>query len=164
MLYTLGYPNFEVKNSFLQYLVDRFSSVSRILAASHLNRMIKALKANDLESFFTTLRAFFAGIDYDLHIQNEKYYQTIFYLVFTLIGLRIQAEVKTSEGRADVVIETEDAVYIFEFKLYDSKEDALQQIKDMQYAKKYQGENRTIHLVGVEFRGRNIGDWVVETT
>jgi hypothetical protein len=162
MLFTLGYPNFEVENAFLQYLVDRFSSVSLDLTASHLNRMVKALQASDLETFFTTLRAFFADIDYDLHIQNEKYYQTIFYLVFTLIGLRIQAEVKTSEGRADAVIETDQAVYIFEFKLYDTKEDAMQQIKDRKYAQKYQGGDRTIHLVGVEFRGKNIGDWVTE--
>jgi hypothetical protein len=96
MLFTLGYPNYEVKNAFLQYLVDRFSSVSLDLAASHLNRMIKALKADDLEAFFATLRTFFATIDYDLHIKNEKYYQTIFYLVFTLLGLRIQAEAKTN--------------------------------------------------------------------
>jgi hypothetical protein len=162
MLYTLGYPNFEVKNAFLQYLVDRFSSVSRILAASHLHQMIKALRENDLEAFFTTLRAFFAGIDYDLQIENEKYYQTIFYLVFTLIGLRTQAEVKTNKGRADVVIETEQSVYIFEFKLYDSKEDAIQQIKDSQYSQKYQNGGKAIHLVGVEFRDRNIGDWVSE--
>ena len=66
-------------------------------------------------------------------------------------------------GRIDAVIDTEDVVYIFEFKLYDSKEDALQQIKDMHYAQRYEGGDRVIHLVGVEFRGRNIGEWVTET-
>ena len=165
MLYTLGYPNFEVKNAFLQYLVDRFSSVRKEMAASFLNKMIKSLKATDLETFFDILRSFFANIDYDLRIAHEKYYQSIFYLVFSLIGLRIDAEVKTHRGRADVVIQTDDAVFVFEFKLYDSKESALAQIKEMEYALKYQATGKTIHLIGVEFcqEKRNIGDWVIES-
>lgn len=165
MLYTLGYPNFEVKNAFLQYLVDQHSSVRRELAASLIHKMIKALRANEPETFFEILRSFFADIDYDLQIKHEKYYQSIFYLVFKLIGLSIDAEVKTNRGRADVVVQTDDRIFIFEFKLFDTKESALAQIKEMGYHEKYLARGKSIHLMGVEFsvEDRNIGDWEMET-
>lgn len=165
MLYTLGYPNFEVKNAFLQYLVDRFSSVRKQRAASSLNKMIVALRSEDLDAFFGTLRTFFAKIPYDLQLEHEKYYQSIFYLVFTLIGLRIEAEVKTNAGRADAVVQTDSAIFIFEFKLYDTKEAALAQIKERQYYLKYQDQGKPIHLIGAEFDKdkRNIGEWTIET-
>ena len=165
MLYRLGYPNFEVKNAFLQHLIDRFSSVRKEMAASFLNRMIRSLDDGDLDTFFDVLRSFFADIPYDLQIRNEKYYQSIFYLVFTLMGLRIDAEVRTHRGRADAVVETDSTVFIFEFKLYDTKESALAQIKERQYDLKYRGSGKTIHLVGAEFseEERNVAEWVVET-
>ena len=164
MLFTLGYPNFEVKNAFLRHLADRFSSVSKELAAGILNKMIAALKAKDLASFFELLRSFFAGIDYDLHLKHEKYYQTIFYLVFRMIGLQIDAEVKTSRGRADAVVQTDSEVFIFEFKLFDTKESALAQIRETGYHDKYSSLGKAIHLIGVEFNveERNLGGWVEE--
>ena len=165
MLYTLGYPNFEVKNAFLQYLVDRCSSVRKELAASLVHKMIRALRANDLAAFFGILRSFFADIDYDLHLKHEKYYQSIFYLVYKLIGLSIHAEVKTNRGRADAVVETDDGIFVFEFKLFDTKEAALAQIKEMGYHEKYLAQGKPVHLIGVEFNveERNVGEWVTET-
>jgi hypothetical protein len=164
MLYTLGYPNFEVKNSFLYYLVDRFSSVRKERAATYLERLLAALDADDLPLFFEALRAFFANIPYDIQIRSEKYYQSVFYLVFTLLGYWAEAEVRTNRGRADVVVQTDTEVYVFEFKLFDTKESALAQIKERTYFEKYLGTGKTIHLVGVELDkdDRNIGGWVEE--
>jgi hypothetical protein len=161
-MYTLGYPNFEVKNAFLEHLVDQQTGVRKELAGGYLYQLIKAINANDLELFFTLLRSFFANIPYDLQLKHEKYYQTIFYLVFTLLGLRIQAEVKTNQGRADAVVETTDLIYIFEFKLFGTKEEALQQIKDMKYDEPHLNKGKDIILVGVEFNAqeRNIGEWM----
>jgi hypothetical protein len=166
-LYQLGYPNFEVKNSFLQYVLDDMGSVEKEISEGYLGKLLKAFKTNDLDSFFRILRCFFATIPYDLQINREKYYQTIFYLVFSLLGLRIEAEVKTNHGRIDAVLATHDRVYIFEFKLSGTKEEALQQIKDNKYYEKYMTEPnsvpRSILLIGVEFNKveRNIGGWVV---
>jgi PD-(D/E)XK nuclease superfamily len=76
--------------------------------------------------------------------------------------LNIKAEVTTNKGRIDTVIEIEDRIYIIEFKLNGSKEEALQQIKDKKYAQKYQNAGKEIVLLGVEFdqKERNIGAWV----
>jgi hypothetical protein len=92
-------------------------------------------------------------------------YQSLFYAIFTLLGLSIEAEVRTNKGRIDCVLQTEDVVYIIEFKLKDSKEAALKQIHTKQYAQKYHNCGKSIVLLGVEFDqdGRNIGDFVKET-
>ena len=91
----------------------------------------------------------------------EKYYQTIFYLIFSLIGLKVKAEVKTNKGRIDAVIIDKD-IYIFEFKFDGDKDNALKQIRDKKYFEKYQGVGKEIYLFGVEFTDRNIGNWVIE--
>ena len=158
MTYILGYPNFEVENSFQYALLNNYSNMH---VDNYLIDLIKALRNDDFDTFFDTLRIFFAKIPYDLQIKKEKYYQTIFYLIFSLIGLKVEAEVKTNKGRIDAVIIDKD-VYIFEFKFNGDKDRALNQIKDKKYFEKYQEINKEIYLFGVEFADRNIGDWIVE--
>ncbi|MBW1745403.1 MAG: PD-(D/E)XK nuclease domain-containing protein, partial [Deltaproteobacteria bacterium] len=92
---------------------------------------------------------------------KEKYYQTVFYLIFSLVGLKVEAEVKTNKGRIDAVIIDKD-IYIFEFKFNGDKDNALRQIKERGYFEKYQAKSKEIYLFGVEFTDRNIGDWVLE--
>jgi hypothetical protein len=158
MTYILGYPNFEVENSFQYSLL---SSYSGIHVDGYLIDLIRALRNDDFETFFDTLRIFFADIPYDIQIKKEKYYQTVFYLIFSLVGLKIEAEVKTNKGRIDAVIIDKD-VYIFEFKFNGDKDNALRQIKEKKYSEKYQGKGKKIYLFGVEFTDRNVGEWVVE--
>jgi hypothetical protein len=158
MTYRLGYPNFEVENSF-QYALLR--SYSYTETNGYLVSLIRALRNDDFETFFDTLSVFFADIPYDLHIEKEKYYQTVFYLIFSLIGLKVEAEVKTNKGRIDAVIIDKD-IYIFEFKFNGNKNKALSQINDQRYFEKYQGMGKEIYLFGVEFADRNVGEWVVE--
>jgi hypothetical protein len=158
MTYRLGYPNFEVENSF-QYALLR--SYSYAETNGYLVSLIRALRNDDFETFFDTLRIFFADIPYDLHIEKEKYYQTVFYLIFSLIGLKVEAEVKTNKGRIDAVIIDKD-IYIFEFKFNGNKNKALSQINDKRYFEKYQGTGKEIYLFGVEFADRNVGEWAVE--
>ena len=163
MEYTLAYPNFEVKNSMTECLAEAYSFVERELVHGYAWKLIDALRDQDFETFFDTLKIFFADIPYDLHIKKEKYYQTVFYLIFFLIGLKVKAEVKTNKGRIDAVIIDKD-IYIFEFKFDGDKDQALNQIKDKRYFEKYQGEGKKIYLFGVEFANRNVGKWVVEKT
>jgi len=162
-LYTLGFPNLEVEDSFLQYLSEAYSKVPKELTENYLDKLIRALNSADMANFFENLKVFFANIPYTLNISLEKHYQTIFYIIFTLLGLRIQAEVVTNKGRIDVVIELADTIYLFEFKLNGTKEQALEQIKSNDYAQKYQGTTKQIILVGVEFDKvtRNVGEWVI---
>ena len=158
MTYKLGYPNFEVENSF-QYALLR--SYSYTETDGYLVSLIRALRNDKFEEFFDTLRIFFANIPYDLQINKEKYYQTVFYLIFSLIGLKVGAEIKTNKGRIDAVIIDKD-ICIFEFKFNGDKDKALNQIKEKKYFEKYQGTDKEIYLFGVEFTDRNVGEWVVE--
>ena len=123
--------------------------------------LIRSLRNDDFDAFFETLKVFFADIPYDLHIDMEKYYQTIFYLIFSLVGLKVEAEVKTNKGRIDAVIIDKD-IYIFEFKFNGDKNKALRQINDKKYFEKYQGAGKETYLFGVEFADRNVGEWAVE--
>jgi hypothetical protein len=162
MEYTLAYPNFEVKNSMTECLAEAYSFVERELVHGYAWKLIDALRGHDFDAFFDTLRVFFAKIPYELHISKEKYYQTVFYLIFSLVGLKVEAEVRTNKGRIDAVIMDRD-VHIFEFKFDGGKKDsALRQIKEKGYCEKYHGTDRGIYIFGVEFVDRNVGEWVVE--
>ncbi len=164
-LYTLGYPNREVENAFLRYLMDDFTPVRKEYAASHLAKLMKALYAGDLELFFTHLRVFFENVPYDIQLFNEKYYQTIFYLVLHIIGVRIDTEVRTASGRIDAVITTSESVFIFEFKLQGTAADAIAQIREKRYFEKYLDSGKRIRLIGAAFdpETRNLGTWIEET-
>ena len=160
MLYTLDYPNFEVKNSFLHYFERKLTK--RDFPDAILYDIIDCLHADNLEETMEHLRTVFLGIEYDLHIPQEKYYQTIFYIIFTLLGFHIRTEVKTNLGRIDLVIE-DNSIYIFEFKFNGTKEEALAQIKNKKYHEKYLRKGKDVHLIGAEFKDRNIGEYTVET-
>ncbi|MBI3959491.1 MAG: ATP-binding protein [Chloroflexi bacterium] len=160
-IYTLSYPNYEVENAFLHYLLRAHSEISLALTTSTLWRLAEALRANDLERFFELLDVFFANIPYDIQLRHEHYYQTVFYLIFKLIGLRVEAEARTSRGRIDAVVALEKAVYLFEFKVDGSEEEALAQIVERDYYRRYAGQERPLVLVGVNFstQSRSVTAW-----
>lgn len=162
---TLSYPNNEVKDAFLTYLSDFYTPVKKEFTPNYIFELQEAVEKNKIDELIRILKVFFANIEYDLHIDNEKYYQTIFYIVFTLLGVKINTEVKTNKGRIDAVIETDTHVYIFEFKLFDTAKNALEQINNRQYFEKYLLNKKQIVLIGVGFdkNTRNIkDDYVVE--
>ncbi|MEZ4869080.1 MAG: AAA family ATPase [Caldilineaceae bacterium] len=163
-LYILSYPNNEVRHSFITYLLNAYSGGDGQLTESHLRRLVQALRTHDFSHFFETLNVFFANLDYDLHLEHEKYYQTIFYMIFLLLGIRIAAEMKTSAGRIDAVVEVDDAIFIFEFKLGSTAATALQQSKDRAYAEKYRLHGKPITLIGANFdyKARKLTAWTQE--
>ena len=164
-LYTLDFPNYEVKKSFYDSVATRYGYLDKGEGRTYISRLVQFLVAGDLDKFFNTLREFFANIPYDLHIDLEKYYHSLFYAIFSLIGLDIEAEVHTNIGRIDCVLHTEQTLYIIEFKLNDTCDAALKQIHDKKYAEKYQSCGKNIVLLGVEFDkvSRNIGAFVQES-
>ena len=161
-LYRLGFPNREVEQSFNVYLVDSYTQVPKELAQGHLAAMARALRATDIEELFRRLRIFFADIPYDIQLADEKYYQTVFYLLFRLIGIRLQVEVRTESGRIDAVVETDSTIFIFEFKLQGTAQEALDQIREKRYYEKYLADGRSILLIGAAFDPgtRNLERWV----
>ncbi len=160
-LYTLAYPNREVEEAFLTWLLGAYSYLERGIGESYLWDLVASLENNNIEQLFDTLVVFFANIPYDLQIKQEKYYQTIFYLIFMMLGFRVEAEVKTQAGRIDAVVETDKHIYLFEFKVNKTATDALQQIKDNSYYQKYQRHKKSITGIEANFntQTRTIDDW-----
>ncbi len=110
------------------------------------------------------MKSFFASIPNKLNNKEEKHYQTIFYLFFRLMGQYIDVEVDTAIGRADAVVKMQDAVYVFEFKVDGTPEEALAQINSKGYAIPYQAGSLKVIKIGVNFDSatRTIGDWKIE--
>lgn len=163
-LYTLSYPNREVEDAFLAYLLGAFSERDRSLNDAYLWQLIDALQAHQLKQFFTILDIFFANVPYNIHLKHEKYYQSLFFLIFKLLGMRIDAEVSTNEGRIDAVIEDTTQIFLFEFKLDGTADEALTQIKANQYYQKYRLAGKPITLIGANFDSekRKITAWKSE--
>ena len=126
--------------------------------------IIVALQSANLELFRDIFTSLFASIPYNNYVKNsageyEGYYASVFYTYLTACGLHIIAEDVTSAGRIDLTILIGDKVYILEFKVGNS--DALTQIKDKDYAKKYLSDDKEIYLVGINFdrESRNISSF-----
>lgn len=164
-VYTLAYPNFEVESAFLTHLISGFGYIDRSTTRSYVQKLAAALESGDLPETFALLEIFFANIPYDLQLKYEQYYQSIFYTVFKLLGTEIETEVRTNFGRIDAVIHLADCIYLFEFKIDNSADEALEQIKTNRYYQKYQEHGKPIELVGANFSSetRAIDEWKAET-
>ena len=160
-IYTLGFPNDEVKYGFLNFVTPFYTPVAETDTSFYIGKFIRELREGDPDAFLTRLRAFFAGISYELNNRTERHYQTIFYLVFKLMGQFAETEVRSAKGRADAVVKTADYIYVFEFKLDGSADQALAQINDRGYLIPYTVDGRKLVKIGVNFdpAQRNIGDW-----
>ena len=162
--YRLAYPNREIAQTFSRWLAIGFSRVPGEDIAAALRRMVAALEQGRADEMLSTLRSFFSGIPYDIAIDNEKYYQTIFFTVFKLLGAAVDAETRISAGRIDAVVKTRTDIFVFEFKLHDTAESAMEQIREKRYYEPFLTDGRRIVLVGVAFEAqtRNLGRWLIE--
>ena len=163
-VYRLGCPNYEVRKAFNESLSVAFSHLDTFDHASLLNQMLSALRSDDVNDMLDALSCFFANIPANITVKREKYYQTLFYAVFVLIGARTFAECWTNRGRVDAVVETPCGIYVFEFKLGDTAAAALAQIKEKGYHEKYLRRGRKVTLVGAAFDAemRNLSDRQIE--
>lgn len=163
-MYTLGFPNEEVKYGFLNFVTPFYTSIQESDTVFYIGKFIRELRNGDAEAFLTRLRAFFADIPYELNDKTERHYQVIFYLVFKLMGQFTQAEVRSAKGRADAVVKTPDYIYVFEFKLNGSAEEAIKQIDEKGYLIPYSADERQLMKIGVDFdpEERNLGNWIIE--
>ena len=162
-LYTPAYPNTEVRKGFIESLMPAYVHLPARENTFYVVSFIKDLRAGKLTECLERIRSFFASIPNDLENKQEKYYQTIFYLLFRLMGQYVDTEVKSAIGRADVVVKMQDAIYVFEFKVDGTPEEALEQINSKGYIIPYQPDHRKVVKVGVNFDSatRSIGDWKI---
>ena len=170
-LYKLGFPNDEVRYGFLENLLPAYSSLPLGDTGKSVWQFVQDIREGKVDSFMERMRSIIAGIPYDNFTEEnmklrEQNYQTAVYLVFALMGQFVQTEVHCGTGRADCVVYTADTIYIFEFKLSGNgtAEDALNQIKEKEYAAKYLTDGKKIVLIGAGFdeKTRTIKDWKVE--
>jgi hypothetical protein len=162
--YTLDFPNEEVRYGFLNSLLPYYMPDPR--NDFYVGNFVEELENGKLEAFMTRLRAFFAVIPYELNDKTERYYQGIFYVLFTLMGQFVQAELRSAAGRADAVVETRERVYVFEFKLAGTgtAEDALRQITEKGYLIPWTAGAKEMVKVGAVFDPdtRTLGGWKAE--
>ena len=160
--YVLGYPNAEVEYGWLNFITPYYTPMSEANAPFYIGKFWDELREGDVDSFMERLRAFFA---YELNDKTERHYQEIFYIVFKLLGqyVDVDVEVRSARGRADAVVKTTDYIYVFEFKLNGSVDEALRQIDDRGYLIPYAADGRQLVKVGASFNkeDRNIGEWKV---
>lgn len=162
-IYRLAYPNGEVRKGFIESLLPSYVHLPAQNNTFYVVSFLRDLMKGDVESCLERTRSFFASIPKDLDNKTEKHYQTIFYLLFRLMGQYVESEVKSSVGRADVVVKLQDAVYVFEFKYDGIPEEALAQIDSEQYAISYRADGRRVVKIGVNFDSatRTIGGWKI---
>ena len=121
-------------------------------------------ESGDYNSFFRRLQSFFADTTYEVIREQELHYENVLFIIFKLIGFYTQVEYNTNDGRIDLVLRTDKFIYIMEFKLEGTAEEALQQINDKHYALPFEMDGRKLLKIGVNFseKTRNIEKWVVE--
>ena len=163
-IYRLGFPNREVEEGFIRFLLPYYANVNKVESPFEIQKFVREVRAGDYESFFRRLQSFFSDIPYELARELELHYQNVLYIVCKLVGFYVKAEYHTSEGRVDMVLQTDKFIYIMEFKLNGTAEEALQQINDKHYARPFETDSRKLFKIGVNFSAetRNIEKWLVE--
>ncbi len=161
--YRLGFPNKEVEKGFMEFLVPFYTSVRKDEAPFAIERFVCEVEDGDVDAFFGRLRSFLADSPYELARDLELHYQNVLFILFKLLGLYVNVEYHTPQGRIDMVVQTEQYVYVMEFKLDGTAEEALRQIEEKQYALPFTADRRKLFRIGVNFseKARNIEKWIV---
>lgn len=151
-LYTLDYPNSEVRESLLDYIISDLREMRAPMSSPMVVDLHRAFAAHDMEQVIKLVKSIFKTIPSHIFIAKaEHYYHSLIYLVFFYLGQYTQSEVNTSDGRLDCVVQTPTHIYVIEFKLDKSADAALKQIHDKGYAEKYRTDPREKVLVGINF-------------
>ena len=151
--YSLKIPNKEVRQSFTDYIIHYLIQDDNLMQKK--TNLYKSLLENNLINLEKSLISIFSSIPYNNYTNNniniyEGFYSSVIYVYLQSLGLNIIGEDVTNKGRIDLTIIMDKAIYIIEFKV-DGKNNALQQIKDNEYAVKYLNHNKDMYLVGIEF-------------
>ena len=166
-IYQLRFPNYEVETSFKENLVDAYMGQNPLSLGQ---KLYMSASEGDTNEMMDLLSSYFAGFPYDIQIKAEKYYQSMVKVIFEMCGMDVSTEEKTNTGRIDAVLDAGDHLYIIEFKLNKTSDEALSQIDDKKYAQKYilpaREKGLTVHKLGINFSyaegERNITEWKEE--
>ena len=162
--YKLGYPNKEVEESFLDFILPKYMHTNENASFSYVEKMYENLENGEIEDFLKTMKTFFASVPYDLIKDTENHYQTVIFIICKLIGFIVEAEYKIVNGRIDMIVRTDNFLYLFEFKFDKSAEEALQQIDSKDYPLAFQQDERKLYKIGVNFSSqtKNIDEYIIQ--
>jgi hypothetical protein len=162
--YELGYPNEEVSRSFSTHFLSEHTTGKFDITNNLLYKIRRNFIDLDIEEFIENLNILFENIPYTLLDRKEKYFHSLFLLVIRIIGFVIDTELLTIRGRIDAVVKTKNSIFIIEFKINQSAEKAIEQIKNKKYALRYGDDSRPIYLLGINFNTykKEIEDWKLE--
>ena len=162
--FRLGFPNREVREGFVKYLVPYYTPKNEKKSNFSIEMFVDDVETGNAEGFMTRMEGFFANGDYALMGDKELYFHNAMYVFFTLLGFYVEVERHTANGRMDMLVQTKDFIYIFELKIDRSAEVALKQIEEKGYAQPFANDNRKLFKIGVNFSTEKkcIDDWKVE--
>jgi hypothetical protein len=163
-IYTLGFPNEEVRLGFIRSLLPLVSKQTPSENSTNIVAMMEKLNNGDIEACMTRIRSFVASIPYEKKSDNESRFEIIFYMLFTLMGQFVRTQVHTAIGRADAIVFCKQYIYVLELKVDASAEEALAQINKKGYAIAYEADGRKVVKVGINYdkKMRSITGWKVE--
>ena len=161
--YTLTMPNKEIGEAFPTFIL-KFNFPKTDGGDFDITNFIEDVLNGDIDGFMKRLSALLADSSYEIVGEAEKYFQNVFYLIFKLLGFYTEVECNTSDGRMDAVVKTPQYIYVFEFKLDTSAQEALDQINSKEYALPFSADGRMLYKVGVSFSSetRKVKEWVKE--
>ena len=162
--YTLEYPNREVKIGMLKSLAPNYLSPITLDNNSLVGDFLEKLYEADVDGAMVRLKAYLASISNRLSNKSERDFQTVFYLIFNLMGAHMRVEEDSAIGRADAVVYMPDAVFVFELKYDGSAEDAIRQIDEKGYLIPCSADGKRLYKIGVNYDSnqRTIGDWIIK--
>ena len=150
-----------MEEGFADYLLPFYTNVKQGDSAFFVGNFIRELRQGLVDDFMLRMETMLADTDYKVVGDSELYFQNAFYLISRMLGFYTEVERETSNGRMDMTVKTKDYIYIFEFKLNGSADDALRQIDEKGYAKPFALDTRKLIKVGVNFslEKRCIEEW-----
>lgn len=149
--YTLDYPNKEVEDGFMDALSEYYTPVIRTKSSLSVDKFVEDINSGNVEMLMRRFTAFFADMDYQIMGNDELYFQNIMYVMLKLMGQQVQVERHTSNGRIDVMIQTDKYVYIMELKRDRDPQDALDQIVEKGYNWPFLADDRKVFRIGASF-------------
>ena len=163
-MYTLDYPNEEVKSGFVNFLLPFYTKLQTTQTTTIISKFVTSVERGKADDFMRQLQSLMAGTPYELIKDLENHYQNVIYIITKLMGLYVQAEYRTSNGRIDILIGTNDYVYIIELKFNATAQEAMEQIEEKDYSLPFATDVRQIIKIGanVDKETRNIEEWIIK--
>jgi hypothetical protein len=161
--YVLRFPNREVRNGMISALIPYYLEGNTVNAKNVVANVYRAIRRNDLDEALQTLKVYLASVPYAENATSEGHYQTMLYVVFSLLGRYVQMEVRTAKGRIDMVFQTATDLYVMELKIDRPASEALQQIDQKGYLLPFGQSGLRLHKVGISFstEERTLSEWQI---